>query len=79
MRTTVSSRGQTAVPAEIRKRFRLTAHSRLEWIIDGDVITVLPIPKDPVTRFRGVLKGKYSAKALLEERAKERKRERESG
>ena len=32
MRTTVSSRGQTAVPSEVRKRFNLTENSRLEWI-----------------------------------------------
>src|SRR5437773_4607985 len=48
MRTTVSSRGQTAVPSEVRKRFNLTENSRLEWIIEGDVITVLPVLPDPI-------------------------------
>ena len=79
MRTTVSSRGQTAVPAEIRKRFNLKTHSSLELIIDGDVITVLPIPKEPAIEFRGVLKGKYSGKALLADRTRERRRERKNG
>jgi AbrB family looped-hinge helix DNA binding protein len=35
MRSTVSSRGQTVVPAEVRRRFGLGARSHLEWIIDG--------------------------------------------
>src|SRR5262249_15365375 len=35
MRTTVSSREQTAVPAEVRRRFKLGENSRLEWIIDA--------------------------------------------
>jgi AbrB family looped-hinge helix DNA binding protein len=79
MRTTVSSRGQTAVPAEVRRRFNLKERSQLEWIIEGDVITVLPVPPDPVRAFRGSLRGKYSGEAFLKQRARERKRERMNG
>ena len=76
MRTTVSSRGQTAVPAEVRRRFGLRGNSRLEWIIEGDVITVLPVPPDPVRAFRGSLTGTHSVKALIRQRLRERRRER---
>ena len=79
VRSTVSSRGQTTVPAEIRRRFHLRERSRLEWIVDGDTITVLPVPSDPVRAFRGSLKGRYSVKALLRDRALERARERRRG
>ena len=79
MRTTVSSRGQTAVPAELRKRFNLKGNSRLEWMVEGDVITVLPVPPDPARTFRGSLRGKYSGRALIRERVRERKRERRNG
>ncbi len=79
MRTTVSSRGQTAVPAEVRSRFKLTKNSRLEWIIEGDVITVLPVPPDPVRSFRGSVRGNYSGAVLLRERRRERRRERSRG
>ena len=75
MRTTVSSRGQTAVPAEVRRRFKLTERSRLEWIVEGDVITILPVPADPARAFRGSLRAKYSVKALIRERARDRRRE----
>jgi hypothetical protein len=71
MRTTVSSRGQTAV-----RRFGLRGNSRLEWIIEGDVITVLPVPPDPVRAFRGSLTGKCSVNTLLRQRLRERRRER---
>jgi len=76
MRTTVSSRGQTAVPEEVRRRFGLRGNSRLEWIIEGDVITVPPVPPDPVRAFRGSLTGKYSVNTLLRQRLRERRRER---
>lgn len=79
MRSTISSRGQTAVPAEIRRRFNLTDRSRLEWMVDGEVITVLPVPTDPVKAFRGVSKGKYTGAMLLADRRRERARERRRG
>jgi len=46
MRTTVSSRGQTAVPAEVRWRFGLKGNSRLEWIIEGE-LSLLELPLKP--------------------------------
>ncbi len=79
MRSTISSRGQTAVPAEIRRRFDLGDRSRLEWMVDGDVITVLPVPADPVRAFRGVSKGKYTGAMLRADRTRERARERRNG
>lgn len=53
MVTTLSDRGQTAIPARIRKRFKLKAHQQLEWADDGRVIYVLPVAKDPISSFRG--------------------------
>lgn len=79
MRTSISSRGQTAVPAEIRRQFRLTGRSRLEWLVDGDLITVVPVPADPVRSFRGSLKGLYSGRDLARDRRRERRLERERG
>lgn len=64
MITTLSDRGQTAIPARIRKRFKLKAHQQLEWADDGKVICVLPVAKDPIAAFRGSAP-KGLTKALL--------------
>ena len=79
MRTTVSSRGQTAVPAEIRRRFNLKGNSQLEWIVEGEVITILPVPPNPASAFRGSLQGRYGGEAFMRDRARERRRERRDG
>ena len=67
------------MPAAVRKRFKLRGNSRLEWMIEGDVITLLPVPADPARAFRGSLAGRYSVKTLLSERARDRRRERRGG
>ena len=74
MRTTLSERGQTAVPAAIREKFHLKPGQQIEWVEDGKAIHLLPVPKDPVKYFRGRSQG--LTKALLSHRKKERDRER---
>jgi bifunctional DNA-binding transcriptional regulator/antitoxin component of YhaV-PrlF toxin-antitoxin module len=75
MRTTVTVRGQTAVPSKIRKMFRMDAKSKIEWIVEGNTIKIVPIPKDPVKTFEGALKGKLDFKDFIKDRQKERKEE----
>ncbi|OIN96044.1 hypothetical protein AUJ66_07590 [Candidatus Desantisbacteria bacterium CG1_02_38_46] len=75
MRTTVTVRGQTAVPAEIRRKYHIKGRMKLEWIDDGNVITVIPVSEDPIKYARGMLKGTGLTKSLLKARAEERKLE----
>ena len=75
MLTTVSSRGQTSVPSEIRKKYGIKGNSKLQWLDEGGLITVIPVGEDPVASFRGKSKGKDLVKALLEARKKERERD----
>ena len=72
MVTTMTRRGQTVVPAEIRKRFHIQSNAKLEWMTDGDSIRVIPLPSDPIRGARGIARGTGLMKALMETRKQER-------
>jgi AbrB family looped-hinge helix DNA binding protein len=74
MRSTITERGQTVIPAEIRRRFGLTPAQRLEWIVEPDGIRVVPVAEDPVEAFRGRGKGRATAR-LVADRQADRERE----
>ena len=76
MRTTVTKRAQTVIPAAIRKRYGIKGGDFLEWIDDGQVIKVIPIPADPIKALRGCARGEKLVEQLLEARRKDRERER---
>ena len=76
MKTTVSTRGQTVVPREIRERMGIVPRSRLEWQIKDGLIVVTPIPPDPVRASIGILEGRgLTTEDLLAERRKVSQRE----
>lgn len=72
MVTTMTRRGQTVVPAAIRRRFNIHSNAKLEWMTNGDVIRVVPLPADPIRSARGIAKGTELMKALMETRRQER-------
>ena len=75
MKAKVTARGQVSIPSEIRKKFNIEPESRVEWIVEGNVIKVIPLPKDPVAAFRGRGSRKYTTERLIEERRAEREGE----
>jgi bifunctional DNA-binding transcriptional regulator/antitoxin component of YhaV-PrlF toxin-antitoxin module len=74
MQTLVTRRGQTVVPADIRKRHQIEVGDRLVWLDDGSTIRVVPVGADPIRALRGCGKGEGLVKRLLEERARDRQR-----
>ena len=51
MRSTITARGQTMIPAAIRARFSL-GPSQLQWIVEADgSIRVVPVDSSPVKAF----------------------------
>ncbi len=75
MKAKVTTRGQVSIPSEIRKKFKIEPESRVEWIVEGNVIKVVPLPKDTVAAFRGRGSRKYSTEQLIKERRAEREKE----
>ncbi len=74
MNTAVTKRGQTVIPAKIRKNHNIQPGDRLVWIDDGRTIKIIPVPADPVNAFRGLAKGENLLEKLLEARREERER-----
>ena len=76
MQTMVTKRGQTVIPAAIRRRHHIRDGARLVWIDDGQTIRVVPVPADPIAALEGSAKGEQLVALLLEERRKDSQHER---
>lgn len=76
MQTSVTARGQTVVPADIRRRYNIRQGDRLIWLEDEAGIRIIPIPKDPVAALKGRGAGEALTEKLLNERQRDRERER---
>ena len=74
METSVTKKGQTNIPAEIRKRHRIKEGDRLVWLDDGEVIRVVPLPADPLRALRGAGRGEDLLNRLLLNRREDRVR-----
>lgn len=74
MRSTITRRGQTVIPAPIRRQFNLSPADRLEWIVEDDIIRVIPVHADPIAAFRGQGQG-GAVQRLLADRQRDKERE----
>ena len=73
--TTVTSRGQTVVPARLRTRLGLHEGAKLRWIEGVGALVVMPVPDDPIEAVAGKYRGSGLLKRLLTERRRDRARE----
>jgi len=81
MYTAVTKRGQTVIPAALRKRYGIGDGARLVWLDDGQTIKVVPVAEkgDPIKALRGRGRGEKLTKRLLDERKKDKERDRRHG
>jgi AbrB family looped-hinge helix DNA binding protein len=75
MQTVVTKRGQTVIPAAIRKRYQIQGGDQLVWLDDGETIRVVPVPADPLRALSGSGRGERLVERLLAARREDRKRE----
>lgn len=75
MQTAVTKRGQTVIPAPIRKRYQIEEGDSLMWIDDGASIRVVPVAHDPIRALRGRGRGEALVDRLLASRAEDRARD----
>jgi bifunctional DNA-binding transcriptional regulator/antitoxin component of YhaV-PrlF toxin-antitoxin module len=73
--STVTRRGQTVMPAELRRRYRVGMGTRLEWIDTGQDLRVIPLPADIIGTLRGVSKGEQLGEKLRQARTRDRRNE----
>lgn len=74
--TIVTSKGQIVIPSKIRRRLNIKRGTKLCIVEKGDQLILQPLTEDYFEKMAGILntKGKLT-KAILEERAKEKKLE----
>ncbi|MBI4289156.1 MAG: AbrB/MazE/SpoVT family DNA-binding domain-containing protein [Chloroflexi bacterium] len=71
--STLSAKGWVVIPQEIRERHNLKKGDKVRFIDYGGVISIVPVPKDPIAASAGMLKGKTSLiEALLKSRAEDK-------
>jgi antitoxin PrlF len=73
--STVTSKGQTTIPGEIRKALRIKPGDRLEYVAQGDQVTIRVHPG--IRSLKGVLaskKGKGMSFAQIREAVKAARR-----
>jgi AbrB family looped-hinge helix DNA binding protein len=79
--TTISSKGQVVVPAELREQFGLKKGTRATWTQERGRLILMPINERVLDELHGCLKprrGEPSVfEASIEEREQERRRERD--
>ena len=76
--TAVTRRGQTVIPASIRKKYGIREGDYLVWLDDGEEIKVIPVPRDPIAALRGRGRGERLVERLLAARREDRDREESS-
>ncbi|HZC22897.1 MAG TPA: AbrB/MazE/SpoVT family DNA-binding domain-containing protein [Candidatus Binatia bacterium] len=75
--TTISSKGQVVVPAELRKQLGLKKGTRATWTEDRGRLILVPITERLLDEVQGFLKSRPGGPSMFEEHFKERARERQ--
>ena len=75
METYATVKGQIVIPVELRRKYGITAGTKITVIDGGDVIILKPVTTESLRRLQGVLKGQGALRVLMDERHQDQERE----
>ena len=75
METYVTVKGQIVIPAKLRRKYGIKNGTKIIVTDIGDAIVLKPVTEQYLRNLQGSLRGKGGLKVLLEERAKDKERE----
>lgn len=74
---TISSKGWIVIPKEYRTKYGFEPGSKVAFVDYGGVLSLLPVPDDPVADGLGVLRRFVADQSLTEALSREREADRE--
>lgn len=77
-RATVSAKGWVVIPKNLREKYGLKPGQSVEVIDYGGVVSIIPVPADPIRALAGMFAsvgGRPWTEELLEEHRRERERD----
>ena len=75
METYATVKGQIVIPASLRRKYGIKDGTKIIITDIGDAIVLKPVTEQYLKNLQGSLKGKGGLKVLLEERVKDKERE----
>jgi len=75
METYSTVKGQIVIPAALRRKYGIKSGTKIIVTDIGDAILLKPVTEQYLRNLQGSLKGKDGLKALVEERRKDKERE----
>jgi AbrB family looped-hinge helix DNA binding protein len=75
METYATVKGQIVIPAELRRKYGIKNGTKIIITDTGDSIVLKPMTEQYLKNLQGSLKGKGGLKVLVEERRKDKERE----
>jgi AbrB family looped-hinge helix DNA binding protein len=73
----VTSKGQLAVPAKLRRKYNIKRGTRINFLEEGDHIIFQPVTREYIDSFCGIFKLKPGEKSVVQEHLEERRAERD--
>ena len=73
----ISSKGWVVIPKELRTKYGFKPGGKVAFVDYGGVLSILPVPDDPVAGGLGVLKRFVAEQSLTEALLREREADRE--